>query len=51
MQYPYLSNKTEVIYNIVDINEIIERAKEKIKLELNLNYINLLTVGRLIEHK
>lgn len=51
MQYPYLSNKTEVIYNIVDINEIIERSNEKIKLEFNSNYINLLTVGRLTEQK
>lgn len=51
MQYPYLSNKTEVIYNIVDIDEIIERSNEKIKLEFNSNYINLLTVGRLTEEK
>ena len=51
MQYPYLSNKTEVIYNIVDIDEIIERSNEKIKLEFNSNYINLLTVGRLTEQK
>ena len=51
MQYPYLSNKTEVFYNIVDTNEIIEKSNEKTKVEYNSNYINLLTVGRITEQK
>ncbi len=47
--YPNIVNNSIVINNIIDINDIKEKSKEKIKLPYNKNNINLLFVGRLEE--
>lgn len=47
--YPNIVNKSKVINNIIDINNVLEKSKEKIELPYNKNNINLLFVGRLEE--
>ena len=50
--YKMLSNvKKEVIYNYIDKDRIIEKAKEKLEIEFNNNNINLVTVARLVSQK
>ena len=45
-----LTNEKQVIYNYLDSNLIIEKAKEEIE-ELDKNTINFVTVARLVEQK
>lgn len=39
-----LENKTEIIYNVIDFNRIIEKSKEEIQLH-NSNQLNFVVVG------
>ena len=45
-----VKNKIKVIYNVLDQNEIINSANEKIELELS-NQLNLVSVGRVCYEK
>ncbi len=47
--YPNIVNKSKVINNLIDINDILEKSKDDIKLPYNKKDINLLFVGRLEE--
>lgn len=49
--YPDLKNKTHVINNIVNVDEIIEKSKEKIDVEKRKTDIVFAYVGRLNEHQ
>ena len=48
--YTKIKNEKQVIYNYLDSNLIIEKAKEEIE-ELDKNTINFVTVARLVEQK
>ncbi|MCI8443718.1 MAG: glycosyltransferase [Clostridia bacterium] len=41
----------EVIYNYIDQNSIVEKAKENLDISLNKDTINFVTVARLVEQK
>ncbi|MBM7833065.1 glycosyltransferase [Clostridium sardiniense] len=47
--YPFTEDKSTVIYNLIDIEKIKKRAKEKI--EFKFDGKNIVSVGRLIESK
>lgn len=48
--YPELKDKVEVIYNLIDIEEIQEKACEKEK-KFNNQKISIISVGRLVKQK
>lgn len=48
--FPNLSNKCDYLYNIINYNEILEKAKLE-KIEFTSNYINLISVCRLSPEK
>ncbi len=50
-EYPEIKNKKQVIYNYIDQEKIIKKAKEKIEEKFEENTINLVTVARLVEQK
>ncbi len=43
--------KKDVAYNYVNSNEIIEKSKEKVEIEFDKEYINFITVARLVNQK
>ncbi|MGL5989247.1 glycosyltransferase [Cetobacterium sp.] len=47
--YPEYENKTKVIYNPIDSEEILNKSLDKI--EMNKDRVNLVTVGRLSDEK
>lgn len=47
--YPNIDNKSKVINNIIDVDNIINLSKEKSDIKFAKNNINLLFVGRLEE--
>lgn len=47
--YPETLDKSQVIYNLIDIKNIIKKSNEKINYKFNS--INIVAVGRLIESK
>lgn len=47
--YPDTTNKSQVIYNLIDTENIIRKSNEKIEFEFR--GINIIAVGRLIESK
>lgn len=48
--YPELKDKVEVIYNLIDVEEIQEKACEK-ERKFNNQKINIISVGRLVKQK
>lgn len=50
-QYPLLSEKTDIFYNIVNQEKIYKLADEFIAFENGFNEVKLLTVGRLTPEK
>ena len=48
--FPKLNNKITAIYNVIDDNEIKEKAKDPINLSLS-NELNLVTVSRVCKEK
>lgn len=50
-QYPYLKDKTEVFYNIINTDEIKRLAEEGKSFEDKFDGIRILTVGRLTKEK
>lgn len=50
-KYPHLKNKTDIFYNIINKDEIIRLADEKIGFNDNFNGIRILIVGRLTKQK
>lgn len=50
-QYPHLKDKTDIFYNIINKDEIIRLADEKIGFNDNFNGIRILTVARLTKEK
>lgn len=51
VQYPYLKNKTEVFYNIINTDEIKRLSEEGKSFDDNFDGIRILTVGRLTKEK
>lgn len=49
--YPEVKNKKQVIYNYIDKNKILEKAKEEVSEKIEENTTNLVTVARLVEQK
>lgn len=49
--YPEVKNKKQVIYNYIDKNKILEKAKEEVSEKFEKNTTNLVTVARLVEQK
>lgn len=50
-KYPSLKNKTKVINNLVNVEEIVAKSKESIEIERNKEDIIFAYVGRLDEHQ
>lgn len=50
-QYPYLRDKTEVFYNIINTEKIKRLSEDKKSFEDNFDGIRILTVGRLTKEK
>lgn len=50
-KYPSLKNKTKVINNLVNVEEIVMKSKENIDIERNKEDIIFAYVGRLEEHQ
>lgn len=50
-QYPYLSDKTEVFYNIINKSKIYNMSESKDSFNDNFDGIRILTVGRLSKEK
>lgn len=44
---PTAKDKVEVIHNLIQIEEIIEKSTESCKLEMESNFVNIITIGRL----
>lgn len=44
---PELKDKVEVIHNLIQIEEVIEKSMEQSCLEMDSNIVNLITIGRL----
>lgn len=51
IQYPYLKDKTEVFYNIINTGEIKKLSQEGKSFEDKFDGIRILTVGRLTKQK
>lgn len=49
--YPEVKNKKQVIYNYIDKNKVLEKAKEEVSEKIEENTTNLVTVARLVEQK
>lgn len=49
--YPEVNNKKQVIYNYIDKNKILEKAKEEPKEKFQEDKTNFVTVARLVEQK
>lgn len=49
--YPDLPNEKKVIYNYIDKEKVIEKAKEELVDNLDKSKMNLVTVARLVEQK
>lgn len=49
--YPEVKNKKQVIYNYIDKNKIIEKAKEEPQEKFQEERMNFVTVARLVEQK
>lgn len=45
-----MGEKVEIIDNLVNVDRIIEKSKEKCDVKLNKNKINIICVGRLANH-
>lgn len=50
-KYPELEYKCEVLENYLDIQEIIEKSKENIELEVDKNTLNIISVSRISKDK
>lgn len=46
-----LKNKKEVIYNYIDTEKVIQKAKENTDIEFNKEEVNIVTVARLVKQK
>lgn len=44
---PILKDKVEVIHNLIQVEEIIEKSKESCNLVMENRYVNIITIGRL----
>ena len=51
IRYPNMKPTEEVIYNYIDSQKVIEKAKEKIDFSFDNKQMNFLTVARLVEQK
>lgn len=51
IRYPNMKPTEEVIYNYIDPQKVIEKAKEKIDFSFDNKQMNFLTVARLVEQK
>ena len=49
--FPVLSDKTEVFYNIINPNRILELSKKQIDEKIDNSYTTIVTVGRLSKEK
>ena len=50
-KYPQLKDKVEYLYNVVDVEEIITKSHENLKLKRKDGKINIISVARLGEQK
>ena len=46
-EYPQVENKTDIFYNLIDVNEIQKKASEKLDTNFNKDICNIVTIGRL----
>lgn len=44
---PALKDKVEVIHNLIQVEEIIDKSKEACNLVMESSYVNIITIGRL----
>ena len=51
IRYPNMKPTEEVIYNYIDSQKVIEKAKEKIDFSFDNKQMSFLTVARLVEQK
>lgn len=49
--FPFLADKTEVFYNVINPKEILRLADESMDLQFSNAYISIVTVGRLTSDK
>lgn len=49
--FPSLADKSEVYYNHIDVQDILQKAEEKLDVEYNNSQINVVTVGRVSKEK
>lgn len=51
LRYPELENKCEVVYNYLDVEEIIEKSNIPVQFKTNKKRLNLVTVARIAKDK
>ena len=49
--FPLVKEKTEIYYNHIDVQDILQKAEEKLDIEYNNSQINVVTVGRVSKEK
>lgn len=49
--YPTIRNEKQVIYNYINKNKVLEKAKETPEIEFQKEVTNIVTVARLVEQK
>ncbi len=50
-QYPQYQEKTEVLYNFIDVDQIVKSSQLSVNFSFDKNYFTIVTVGRLAYEK